>query len=92
MTEQPLRQKYVIRMKTACGQFYWTNYVHNLNNIGWSNNLNLAERYERKKTTEKRAAELEAAYSRIFPIDGMEVVSVLVDDHRGIVEVLESEP
>lgn len=82
--------RFVIRMTTTRGQFYWTNYVHNLNAFGWSDMAVDAQSYQNRRQTETRATALAAAFSRVFPIEHMEVVAVtVVPANMRIVEVLE---
>lgn len=92
MTTSPdPNRRYVIRMVTTAGKFFWTNYVHNMNAFGWHQHVEEANVYERKVTTHRRAKELYAAYSKVFPIIRVEVVPVLLDEQRKIATVLEGE-
>jgi len=71
--------KYVIRITTNRGAFYWTNYVHNMNAFGWAKDVtSSAQTYERLPATRTRARELLAAYREVFPIRYVEVVPIEV--------------
>lgn len=67
--------RFVIRMTTASGEFYWTGYVHDLHSFGWHVNVATAKYYQHQSTAEQRRRELMISFGAIFPIERMEVVT-----------------